>query len=375
MQVELFSQSLEYPLGLPLGGFGRGYKGVKSEDSLQINGIAWVGDANEKQELISIDALYPGALKTRLGLNTIIAASHTHFSPMLDNDKPQLGEYFDEHASYWEDAYLQAPRSRVSVDSVDVFSSDSSLPVYRRMDAEGGLKDLIFNRFAGMYPNELEPVDKSIRLYLFKSGAQAQFGIIWHCCHPVSRSDRNLYSPDYIGSLRRGLKQRFGDVPLLFFLGPSGDIRPKLIAKRFSCVPGFWWNRRFKKSPDDMDQVAIDDLYFKCAQDLTKKFSFTIDKIASEKNEINVVGTENVIVKKIIFTDDVSFSFIPFEVSHRYHHKNADNHHLLVSCAENVIGYLPHKSQLKFGGYEVDGSRALMGMKNRVFIKHSDLSK
>jgi hypothetical protein len=41
----------------------------------------------------------------------------------------------------------------------------------------------------------------------------------------------------------------------------------------------------------------------------------------------------------------------------------------IVSCSNHTLGYLPYPNQLSSGGYEVDGSRRYMGLKNRIFLK------
>ena len=68
----------------------------------------------------------------------------------------------------------------------------------------------------------------------------------------------------------------------------------------------------------------------------------------------------------LYFHDNLSFHFLPFEVSHLFHLKDTNSTNYIVGCAGDTFGYLMHPSQLAFGGYEVDGSRSTMGLKKRI---------
>ena len=61
----------------------------------------------------------------------------------------------------------------------------------------------------------------------------------------------------------------------------------------------------------------------------------------------------------------------PFEVSHLFHldAQKKDPMRFIVSCADHTLGYLPHPRQIAAGGYEVNGSRACMGLTDRVQLK------
>ena len=76
----------------------------------------------------------------------------------------------------------------------------------------------------------------------------------------------------------------------------------------------------------------------------------------------------------IRFGEAYRFDFLPFELSHLFHlrERKHNNSRFLVSCCDDTIGYLPHPSQLPFGGYEVDGSRKYMNLEDRVEIQSAE---
>ena len=82
-------------------------------------------------------------------------------------------------------------------------------------------------------------------------------------------------------------------------------------------------------------------------------------------------------VPRLTVMDRLEFFFLPFAVSHRYHldAQAADRSRtkLLDSRAGDVKGYLPHPSQLRFGGYEVDASRRPTRLSRRVHMNLESL--
>ena len=74
---------------------------------------------------------------------------------------------------------------------------------------------------------------------------------------------------------------------------------------------------------------------------------------------------------------EISFSILPFEVSHRYHLDaraiEYSRGQFIVSCSGNTRGYLLPPSQLCIGGYEVDRSRRVMKLKKRIQVKEINL--
>lgn len=227
-----------------------------------------------------------------------------------------------------------------------------------------------------MFPNPDQFIDRHV--YLFEIGASGKTDavIIFHACHPVSRSDQSGISPDYVGVLRRAVRLRFGEVPCLFFLGCSGDIRPNLACKRVGWLPRSRLNWRFERVVDKGSERSTDKYYFEAVQNAQLWRTLEIGegwRISSF--ELSLKHQSMLRIPRLHSGSQISFEFLPFEISHLFHLEAQKKNPMrfIVSCADRTIGYLPHPRQVAAGGYEVDGSRAFMGLANRVLLNSGSL--
>lgn len=373
MRFEVFSSPATFPAGLPVGGYGVGYHGRHSFDPLEINGISWQSD-HGPQMMISLDALYAGAFKSRFGEDAEIVASHTHFAPMTDRQKPQLGHTETAAIDGWQVAFETAKRHGFENDEIRHYYSEVGVPLYRRYDHKGALFGRFVNRYCGMYPNDKEPIDKGIHIFGFCQKGAVKLCMVWHCCHPVSRPDRHAYSADYIGVIRAKLRQKFGQVPVIFINGPSGDIRPGIVEKRISFLPAWGLNRKFSR-PCKTDTQALDQAYGEAIETMSLRACYEPISPVVSQHDLHIEGYGALRVKKMLFAQELGFCFLPFEVSHRYHRIGQTQGVFIASLANDVLGYLPHQTQLGYGGYEVDSSRPFMGLKHRVYVTESEFAK
>lgn len=371
MRFESFSCKPILPLNLPVAGNGIEYKGESQYDELEMNGFSW-SDEHENITIASIDSLYAGDLWRELNYEVDFLASHTHFSPMLDSKKGKLGVFSNLAVESWKNAFKNRNYSSHDIDSIYYFTTNVNIPIYRRFDDKGNIFGLFANRYVGMFPNFKEPIDNAINIFLFCKQNSPKFCLVWHCCHPVSRKNRNIYSADYIAIIRQSIKKRFGGMPVIFANGPSGDIRPCLLNKRFNNLPDWYLNRKFT-NPNYLDELHVDKAY-KEAIDRLKlrgKFSNIVPKV--KKSLLRVIGYGEIEVKIIFFCKQIGLCLLPFEVSHRYNNISQKKGVFIASCSNYVLGYLPHETQLNYGGYEVDKSRESMGLAKRIFVRDDDL--
>ena len=371
MRFEAFSCKPLLPLNLPVAGYGIGYRGNADYNNLEMNGLSW-SDEYENITIASVDSLYAGDLWHALDCKIDFLASHTHFSPMLDSKKPQLGEFSGIAVESWKNAYKNRNYSSYDIDSICFFSAKVNIPIYRRFDNKGNILGLFTNRYIGMFPNFREPIDNSINVFLFCKQNRPKFCLVWHCCHPVSRKSRNIYSADYIAIIRQSIKKRFGKMPVIFANGPSGDIRPCLLKKRFHNFPDWNLNRKFTE-PNYLDELSVDRAYEEAIDRLKLRGKFFNIEPKIKKSSLKVIGYGEIEVKTIFFCEQIGFCLLPFEVSHRYNNIAQKKGVFIASCSNNVLGYLPHETQLKYGGYEVDKSRESMGLTKRIFVRNDDL--
>ena len=376
-----FSSKIAIPSGTALAGF-RSLAGQLTTDSgwLEMHGIGC--DSAAAWELCSVDALYAGALATGSPdsrVQKLIAASHTHYAPMLDADKPALGTYSPETVEAFRTAISSATRENVEPDTCTVYRGEVDLPVYRRFDFPDSAFNRLLTRRAGLYPNEALKIDRSVLVFVFSHGSANLFAFVYHANHPVTRQNSTAASADYVAALREAVGRRFGLHHCLFLQGCAGDIRPNLAEKRISWLPRSRINWHFRSAPTYEDQKWIDEQYrsaVRTAQEMGC-FSTSSESFSVATKRVPLSGGGMVEVPRLGIGKSVSFSFLPYEVSHRYHMDTviADGipSRLIVFCANRLQGYLPHPKQLRAGGYEVDGSRPLMGLNRQVSLESSEL--
>ena len=371
--MHVFSGKVEIPAGTPLGGYGR-EEGSRGDAELEVHGIGLgCPSGGEAVEFCSIDALYAGDLARGSMPDSprrVLAATHTHAAPMLDGGKLALGPLAAEAVARYRVALDVAPRIPVDPDHCTVYRGEVGLPVYRRFDHPDTPLNRVLAGRAGLFPNPAQPLDRGVRILVFGRGEETHFAIVHHACHPVTRHDLQRVSPDYVGAIRAAVAARFGTLHCLFFLGCAGDVRPDFAGPRVAWLPRSRVNWRFRWPPTKQDEARADEAYREAVASARKleRIPLGVGAISWRERRMEVEGLGPVAVPELQVGDGLAFAFLPFEVSHRYHLdlQAAGDPTLLVSCAGDTRGYLPHPSQLRSGGYEVDGSRAAMGLPDRV---------
>lgn len=365
-----FYSSVVFPKDSSLGGYGSNYKACKL-GSLEVNSVSF--DANVDFAITSIDSLYPGELVDSFPEH-LFCASHTHYSPMIDSGKPSVGSFDHKSLEQWAKSLnsIGMRSSSALIDTVVEYRASVPDPIYRRFDTHGSAIERYLNPIFGMYPNSLEIIDRSIRIFAFYDiNSEVTFCLVWHSCHPVSRISRVEISADYVGVIRSEVRKMFGDIPVLFFLGPCGDIRPNITSKRFKFLPDIFPNRRFSKIPSYEQSKELDARYATAIQSMVEVKRIQSPKINIKSMKLKVSNGDVLESKRLSIPGLIDFVFFPFEVSHRYHFESLARGELIVSCSGSVKGYLPHKSQVLFGGYEVDSSRPIMRYGNERYFLES----
>lgn len=380
--MQAFSQHIHIERGEPLAGYAGERLSIAASDELELNGLLFSDVSTGRTvELCTLDALYAGDLVDDVpahGAVRIFAASHTHYAPMLDAHKPMLGAVSLQALEAWRVALRDAARCNIDPTLCTIWRAEVQVPIYRRFD----MPDNGFNRWlagrAGMFPNAYQLIDRN--LYLFELGARGRTDavIAMHACHPVSRADTRRTSPDYIGALRRGVRERFGDVPCLFLLGCSGDIRPNFAHKRVAWLPRSRFNWRFEWPVRPDSELRADQAYIEAVSNATAWKRIDMPTGLTWRltyKAIHLVHQPVLQIPCLQLGEHLRFEFVPFEVSHLFHleAQNKDPMRFIVSCADRTLGYMPHPSQIAAGGYEVDGSLECMGLDHRVLLQQGYL--
>jgi hypothetical protein len=373
--IEIWSAALTFEEGHPLGGTRESNLSDSIGEPLEANGISMpLSGSDRRLEIISIDALYPGelaSLTAQQPSHRIVAASHTHTAPMLNRDKPRLGRFAETAFTQWLRAINNAERQQVEVDFCRVFTSEIPVPVYRRFDRPDSVVNRALARWARAYPNEFQPIDRNLYLYVLEARSIPKVVLVHHACHPVSRSRSATPSADYVAAIRKEVRARFGPVPCLFFQGASGDVRPNQVAKRVKVLPRSRLNWRFNYQPSIEEERRVDRSYRDGVRQALPLIEFPLSSASAfrvSRVPIALRHYHDVCIDRLTVGECIKFDFVPFEVSH---HFQIEAHHsdpwlFIVGCAKECLGYLPHPSQIRAAGYEVDASRPLMGLPHRV---------
>lgn len=379
--MQIFSSHIHIESGQPLGGYAGERLSIFESNELELNGLEFTDPVTGlRVELCSIDALYAGDLaidKQNSNCRRILAASHSHFVPMLDSAKPLLGAVSEQALNAWRNALNNASRSKVEPTCCTVWKADVSIPIYRRFDIPDSRINRLLASRAGMFPNSNQPIDRNVYMFEFSTAGHTDAVILLHACHPVTRSDRQHISPDYIGALRASVRDRFGDVPCLFFLGCSGDVRPNFACKRINWLPRSRLNWRFEWPVSEKNEQLADYAYRKVVEvaEPWLKINLDVNSLHLSFMDIPLSYQPTLKIPCVNIGEQLRFEFVPFEMSHLFH-LNAQKKNpmrFIVSCADNTLGYFPHPNQINAGGYEVDGSRFCMGLQDRVQLKQGAL--
>ena len=378
--VKLICKKLDFSdASYSIGGNGRGQFSKQCDQSIECNIVKFNSSLNNNFNLIAIDALYPGKIAKSLPLDkTIICASHSHYSPMIDDQKPKLGEMSHSAFTKWFDCIISTDQEKhTTIDECIHFKAEVPVHIYRRLDYPHHVINRFLNPRVGLFPNETFKIDSHVYVWLFNNKSRAKFAFAYHAGHPVTRHDSLVISSDYVGVIRSELRKRFGNIPIIFMQGCGADIRPNVTTKRRPYLPKLWLNKCFKSPPSQQEQLCIDDAYKSAIKNLTFEGAFVCDekKIRLSQKTLTLKGQKPIYYPMLSLSNIFDFHFFPFELSHLFHldtQRKAEGS-FLVSCSQDTLGYLPHPKQLRYGGYEVDKSRTYMGLKHRQELLESEI--
>jgi hypothetical protein len=192
---------------------------------------------------VSVDLLFVGqelraGVLGRLGAGVpeeslFFAASHTHFAPATDDRRPRLGR-MDPH-------YLDQVCDRVT-GLVSRLLGEPPVPVTIEY-AQGQANHAVNRRLRAPWhlsrrgprvgavvgaPNPSGPRDESIHLLRVSRPDDGPLAVIWsYACHPVGFPRPLEVTAEFPGRVRRRLRDDLRpDLPVLFWQGFAGDIRP-----------------------------------------------------------------------------------------------------------------------------------------------------
>lgn len=334
---------------------------------------------------MSIDALFTGGPLQNAVADSLqehgaeadftLLASHTHYAPGLDSEKPLLGST--------DPAYVREVATLVSAtirevladgpqrcEAVRLGSGQADHSINRRKvrwltlgRATKGLGKVVLSPAPG------GPRDETLSTLMF-TGDHGPIGVLWnYACHPVSYPDPATQTPHFIGVVRDRIRNSLGlpTLPVLFAQGFSGDIRPRHAS---TLQPRNKGVRRLRMGPDFSDFTRSG--YEQWSMTLGERVVRTMLQSKPISDIESSWRTLQLSTGDLFVTDDLlklNFSRIsvgpalivtapaePVVAYGLWLRSQAPGRQIMpTGCADRVAGYVPTGGMLKQGGYEVQG--------------------
>lgn len=382
--------SLGPHVGVPLAGSAVPARiGNISQGSIECNVLVIHDEDRPQVVIVTLDALYVGsvlreavvdALADRVdGSNIFLFASHTHQAPATDPDKPVLGSV--DVATLTQIVAQVIAACNATVDSqpravrVAVRGTKSRHAVNRRRKlpvllTRRGLKFGVV--CAGS--DRTGKVDEDLLLLTVTDEASGEaVAVLWNfACHPVGHPHPETISAHFIGVVREAIRASYGnsDLPVLFFQGFSGDLRPRSKStmrpensglrrlaqpvgyRAFSVADYASWTRSLAQSTETAlasEPSPIRGQGFRVARHEMPRTSFVSGSVNSAPVSFAALELgSNVALVGVSAEAVVAYADVVRSNSGR-------EFVLLAGCMDDVFGYAPTAKMLVEGGYEVDG--------------------
>lgn len=369
----------------------------QTSSDLEAN-VLLVSNLNHKPIMIfiSVDALYAGPRlrgdieaefgEELSGEKIFLSASHSHFAPMLDDTKPELGVVVEEH-------YLRVVRG--IFDGIRHTLTDKKplavqfrhrryrthAPIYRRRVFPLVIRNSKLEFFrAQPLPQTFSRLRFYADVLTFSASGKIEACIWVMPCHPVDFPGPPQISSHYIGVVRKALRESESvnrKIPFIFIQGASGDLRP----------PSFGFRR-----VDSVKSLAVNLLFgptflgffskiqwLRWVGDLTDEFMRCIreppetDNVyppetgsSSKRRTLGLSAyfnyaypRERVVSLQSVQLAGVSILGVSAEVSWRLRdelvRRTQDPNLIVAGCIDDSYGYLLSSRQARWGGYEVQG--------------------
>jgi hypothetical protein len=379
-------------LPVSLGGYGASQVGTRIESPLEVNCLC-LDDDESCVVVVSLDLLYvTHALREAVlaavasigigGAELFMGASHTHYAPAIDSTKPLLGcpddQYRDRVAAIVVEAIRDAVLGPKEEVTLSVGQGVSRIAVNRRLKrairfARGRFE---FNS-VGMSPNPSGPIDPFVSVVCLQT-RERLLAYLWSAaCHPTGLSDGACISAHFPGvvrehlrSLDRGRYPVASDIPVLFFQGFSGDVRPPSGSVRQGWLRDFVNRVRLGPPCRNLDaqefsswaqsaarrvvEVAAEGLRARDAGSLEcARVELPASRFAIGAEHRPPVSFHRVTVGPVALVGASAEIVSGYAAAIR---SMAPHMHVIpVSCIDHVGGYWPLHSMFSEGGYEVAG--------------------
>lgn len=329
--------------------------------------------------LVTFDLLYVGEglrrrIEQRLALPPealFLAASHTHSAPMTADALPGLGRPDPQYVDFVAAQVEQLFRSLDGCGkegSISYHHARAPYNINRRL-RRLRLQRRGFTFEHGWGANPFGQRDEIIRVLRINDSQGQPYAVVWnYACHPTAYPDSTQVSADYVGIVRSRLRAAYGNIPVLFLQGFSGDLRPPFTAKienlssllRRICLGPYC-------APPEMSEfLAWSNRIADCAIEALRNSGAPVEgQLAVSRQVVPWPGLGTRISKQLsmhsVKLGNTRILGIGAELVARYRSLIEPlfpgENLISAGCIDQVWAYLPTDEMLAEGGYEVDGFR------------------
>lgn len=382
---------------IPLAGYAALRKKTfeRIADRLEAN-VALLRHEDTTVAFVTLDLMYVGAylrdaivtsLAGRIPGEAVLAsACHTHSGPPTEDSLPVLGrvspEYRDLVASRVSDLasrLLAAPLIPVSLEYLQGSAAHS---VNRRKRVFGVTRRFPFlGSQVRLEPNLEGRRDETIRLLRVRDSGGKVVLICWcYACHPVGYPTLNDLTAEYPGVVRRLLRAQYGEIPVIFWQGFSGNTGPRQVVR--ASAPA-----HTKYSLQAVSLSEWQEWARTLGQYVTATAGANADHTidgpiefrlrAMPLRELGLDSDKQLRLHEIKFGPDVVICGLNAEVAVEYvevvQKLHAPAHVFPVGCVGDVYGYLPVDQMVREGGYEASEFIPRFGLHGRFVANVEEL--
>lgn len=388
VRVDITPEGPVHIIGFPSRKKSRGiYSG------LELNIMAW-RDSDVIIFVVGIDTLFITApllkstaeiIRSAFGTvqddQIIMIATHTHFAPAIENNRPQLGGANQEYEAFLVQSINTGVTELSKKDFTEVelkwqSGNSNNLTASRRRKVRSLKK--IFRPFIAMEP-ESAGVKHEVMdvLRIQRKADESTIGILWSFpCHPTNLFESDLISSEFPGAARNAMRSDCSnsEMAVVYLPGLGGDVRAAPItAPNFYVRLCNWAGWTYPKSyyrfqnAEQYEQwignvvLQVRKICSMPSQTInTQNLQVKLDVYSlSDFLGIQSETISDISFRKIRFGEDLSMIFISAEVVSAYYEKLRphleEKFCFLTGYTDEVFGYLPTESQIEEGGYESAG--------------------
>lgn len=358
------------------------------ESTLEVN-AALFEDGEGRIVLVSLDLLFAGADISRRVHETVqrcdpsasvwLAASHTHRAPAVDRGKSALGVVNESTVRGISDQVCSLIEGLLTSGNPGIIvrpkfghADMSGLSVHRRGRGRLRLTKSGLLRGGIVAAADFdEPVQtRAIRVDWIDEAGNVVL-VVWHwACHPTAYPDPRHVSSDYVGVVRECVRREVRNVPVLFFQGFAGDIRPPAIRTlRSNPVRRVLVGAGFRRFSFDEYRSWSREVGRRVVGIQTKDPEMNIGRLglSSNREELDASqivrgGNTRTVIVQSVQIGPLGLHGVSAEPSYSHVPRDADqSFDWYCGYLEDVYGYFPTARQYFEGGYEVDGFCAAFG--------------